>query len=207
LNKRNPVALIAVVLALACSVLPAQAQLANIPQFSADISSKMHGGESTQGKMYFGGSKIRMDMNAGGHDMQIITDPAKQTSYMIMPQQKMYMEMNTAGMAGRGRTPEVKPVDPQNPCANQPGTTCKKVGAETVNGRSCDKWELTGQHGKKTLWIDQKLHFPIRTVSDDSTTLEMTNIKEGTQPASLFQVPAGYQKMDMGGMMRQRPEN
>ena len=34
---------------------------------------------------------------------------------------------------------------------------------------------------------------------------ELRNIQEGTQPASLFAIPAGYTKMDMGGMM-QRPQ-
>lgn len=207
MNKRNRFALIALLLALACSAVPVQAQLANLPQFSADMNSKIPGGGSTHGKIYFGGSKVRMDMNSGGRDVQIISDIAKKTSYMIMPQQKMYMEMNASGMAGHGRTPDVKPVDPTNPCANTPGTTCKKVGTETVNGRSCDKWEFAGQHDKRTVWVDQKLHFPVKTVSSDGTTIDMTNIKEGPQAASLFEVPAGYHKMDMGGTMRQRPED
>jgi hypothetical protein len=29
------------------------------------------------------------------------------------------------------------------------------------------------------------------------------NIQEGSQPASLFEVPAGYTKFDMGGAMKQ----
>ena len=33
---------------------------------------------------------------------------------------------------------------------------------------------------------------------------EMQNIQEGPQPASLFEIPAGYTKMDMGGMMQQQ---
>jgi hypothetical protein len=35
--------------------------------------------------------------------------------------------------------------------------------------------------------------------------MEMTNIKEGPQDASLFEVPAGYQKVEMGGGMRPNP--
>jgi len=34
---------------------------------------------------------------------------------------------------------------------------------------------------------------------------ELRNIQEGSQPASLFEVPAGYTKFDMGSMM-QRPQ-
>jgi len=32
----------------------------------------------------------------------------------------------------------------------------------------------------------------------------MRNIQEGAQPASLFEIPAGYTKMDMGSMMQQK---
>jgi hypothetical protein len=36
--------------------------------------------------------------------------------------------------------------------------------------------------------------------------MELRNIQEGSQPASLFEIPAGYTKFDMGGAMRQRPQ-
>ena len=82
---------------------------------------------------------------------------------------------------------------------------CKKLGTETVNGRTCDKWEVTQKSGKtETFWIDQKLHFPIKMINGDITT-QYTNIKEGPQDASLFKIPDGYQKFDasmMGGGRR-----
>jgi hypothetical protein len=31
----------------------------------------------------------------------------------------------------------------------------------------------------------------------------LRNIQEGTQPASLFEIPDGFTKMDLGGMMQQ----
>jgi len=34
-------------------------------------------------------------------------------------------------------------------------------------------------------------------VTAEGMTSEYSNVKEGNQDASLFQVPAGYQKMDM----------
>jgi hypothetical protein len=82
------------------------------------------------------------------------------------------------------------------------GATCKNLGTEQVNGRSCDHWQITDKNGKvSNLWIDQKIHFPIKTVSEDSTW-ELSNIKEGEPAASLFEIPPGYQKMDMGSMMQ-----
>ena len=69
-----------------------------------------------------------------------------------------------------------------------------------MNGRATDKWEFTTKGDTSTFWIDQKLHFPIKTQAGQATT-ELTNIKEGAQAASLFEIPSDYQKMDMGGMM------
>jgi hypothetical protein len=34
--------------------------------------------------------------------------------------------------------------------------------------------------------------------------IELTNIKEGAQPASLFAIPAGYTRFDMGAMMQRQ---
>ncbi len=122
-----------------------------------------------------------------------------------MPEQHMYMEHKADEMAGHrpGMMPSIKPFrDPSNPCANEEGTTCKKVGVEQVNGRTCDHWQITDKNGKvSNVWIDQKLHFPIKTVTEDSTW-ELSNIQEGEPSASLFQIPAGYTKMDMGSMMQ-----
>jgi hypothetical protein len=99
--------------------------------------------------------------------------------------------------------PNIKPItDPSNPCANQEGVTCKNLGTEEVNGRTCDHWQMTDKNGKvSNSWIDQKLHFPIKTTSTDSSW-ELTNIKEGQPEASLFEIPAGYHKMDMGQLMQ-----
>jgi len=193
---------------LSLSPRGAQAQaFAGLPQFSADTQTSTNGAVVMSGKLYFGGKKVRVDVNGAGHSNEMIMDMATQTTYMVMPQQKIYMEISSAGQGyGRGpRMSDLKAYDPNNPCAGQQGMTCKKLGTETVNGRTCDKWEFSGEHGSRIAWIDQKLHFPVKTVEGD-TVVEMKNIKEGSQEASLFEIPSGYQKMDMGNMMRgQRP--
>jgi hypothetical protein len=49
-------------------------------------------------------------------------------------------------------------------------------------------------------WISLTLRFPIKTTDDDGGLTEFSNIAEGPQPASLFSIPSGYTKMDLGAM-------
>lgn len=176
--------------------------------FSADIAISAPKGENITGKIYMNLPKSRWDMTTHGQNVSMITDGSTQTSYMVMHQQRMYMEIH--GNQSNPMTQRMPKVDtnfdPQNPCGKD--VTCKKVGTETINGRVCDKWVTTQKDGKtSTAWIDQKLFFPIKTVSDDGRTMELSNIKEGASPASTFAVPDGYRKMDMGNMMGGRPQN
>ncbi|MBI4480781.1 MAG: DUF4412 domain-containing protein [Acidobacteria bacterium] len=168
------------------------------PQFKADM--QMSGrGNNMQGKIYFSGGKMRMEMAMGGQSQVMITDPVKKAVYMVMPEQELYMEMN-ANAPGPMKPPKVEAMDPANPCSSEGVTACKKLGTETVNGYASEKWEFTQERQKYTAWIATKLRLPIKTVAADGTSVEFRNIVEGAQPANLFVVPADYEKMDMGGM-------
>jgi outer membrane lipoprotein-sorting protein len=190
--------------------------LAQMPQpFSADMSStSANGNVNMKGKVFFSLPKFRMDMADTGErhgpfggKMSMIVDGDTKTAYMLMPEQQMYMEFPTdANNPLAQRTPKWQDFK-GDPCTfnKDQSATCKKIGTETINGRTCDKWEVTQKSGKKeTLWIDQKLHFPIKS-TDGQVTTEFTNIKEGAQDASLFKVPAGYHKFD-ASMMGRRPQ-
>ena len=53
-----------------------------------------------------------------------------------------------------------------------------------------------------TGWIDRKLRFLVKTESAKGRGMELRNIQEGPQQASLFEIPAGYKKIEMGDMMK-----
>ena len=194
--------------------------LAQMPQpFSADFSTtSANGNVNMKGKFFFALPKMRMDMtdtgqqrqNAGpfGGKMSMILDGDAKMAYMLMTEQQMYMEFPTdANNPMMQRMPKLSDYN-GDPCSGRKdqGMTCKKVGTETVNGRSCDKWEATEKNGdKETFWVDQKRHFPIKSQSANGMTTEFTNIKEGAQDAALFKVPAGYRKFDASMMGGQRP--
>ena len=183
-------------------------------EFSADLVNLSHADDPNHGKIYVSKDKMRFEgMQPAGHSNMgaMVVDLAQQKTYILMPERKMYME------TGAGAAPEHSMqifnlgtssdacVEWQKLTKPSEGT-CKKIGAEAVNGRNTTKYQITSTDGKvTTIWIDPSLHFPIKSSGSDSPGMELRNIKEGSQPASLFAIPADYQKLDMGGMMK-RPQ-
>lgn len=182
-----------------------------VPQpFSADMASTNANGTKMTGKFYFSPPNSRIDATTQGGNVSMISNSG--TNYIVMHDRHMYMESqpNQPNPFMRQAPFTPRDFDPKNPCAwaKQKGaSSCKSLGTETVNGRVCDKYQGVSGDGKVTGtgWIDQKLHFPIKWISSDGATFDVTNVKEGTPDASLFQPPAGYQKMNIPSMPGGRP--
>ena len=180
-------------------------------EFSADIFDTHKQGTTSQSRIHFAKDKIRFDSkeqdSKGG---AFIMNLATQTMTILMPQQRMYMEMPAAAGEQRKMFSFFQATDVENACgdwqklATNKGGTCHKVGNETVNGRATVQYEGTNAKGEVShVWLDPKLRFPVKWQGKDGGG-ELRNIQEGSQPASLFEIPSGFTKMDMGGMMQQR---
>jgi hypothetical protein len=79
-------------------------------------------------------------------------------------------------------------------------TEAKLVAKEQYEGRPVEKWEMTmsraGQQPATSLqWFDPELGVPVRGKGPDGSTFELRGIRLGAQPADLFTVPAGFQKI------------
>ena len=180
-------------------------------EFSADIIDLGKSGTPTQAKIYFAKDKMRLEpQNAGARGAgAVIVNFGTQTSTVLMAQQRMYMEMPAQTQAQRMSYASAffRTGDVENACADwqkvntNQGRTCHKVGSDSVNGRSTVKYEATDANGDVHFWLDPKLRFPVKWDGKNSGG-ELRNIQEGSQPASLFEIPAGYTKMDMGAMMQ-----
>lgn len=184
-------------------------------QFSADVTSQRQSNASVN-KLYSSDNKVRFEVQTGNAmgPSALILDEAQHKYIMLMAERHMYMD---------APAPMVKPLitqfwrvqDPNDACsqwkniAQQAGTdqnwgSCTKLGSDTVNGRETVKYEGVSKKGEKThVWVDTKLHCVVKT-DESSGGFELKNIQEGSQPASLFEVPSGYTKFDMGAMMNQR---
>jgi len=185
-------------------------------EFSGDVVDT-HTEKAGKGptKVYFGKDKIRFesaemgDPRGGG---AVILDLKADSWMVLMPKQHMYMQMPEKMMESRGMFHFFKTGDVDNACSEwlsqeqNKGGTCHKVGSEIVNGRNTVKYEGTNSNGDhSTVWLDSKLRFPVKWQEKNGGG-EMRNIQEGSQPASLFDIPAGYTKFDMPQGMMQRPQ-
>jgi hypothetical protein len=181
-------------------------------EFSADIVNNTKAGSPVQARAYFSKDKMRFDaQEKGARDKgAVIINFATHSYLVVMAEQHMYMVMPAQTMDQRGMYSFFQTGDVENACSdwlklsrNVRGT-CHKVGNESVNGRSAIKYEGTNSSGESSqVWLDPKLRFPVKWQEKNGGG-ELRNIQEGPQPASLFEIPAGFTKMDLGGMMQQR---
>lgn len=194
-------------------------------EFSADlINTKKDSPAEHQAKIFVGNHKIRLESDRSSQGESggmgggaFIIDEATKTTTILVPERKMYIQSNEGDQRPGFQTLSalMRPADPNNACPQWEAamaarhqdkklTSCRKVGTDTVNGRTAVKYEGVNSDGEKgNVWVDPKLHFFLKIDGKDGGA-ELRNIKEGTQPASLFEVPSDYTKFDMGSMMRNR---
>jgi hypothetical protein len=160
----------------------------------------------------------RMEMQASAHRAVMIFDPSKNVTYMVMPDEKIYMEMQMPQVA-------VTKADAQKPEITRTGRK------ETVAGHECEHWiikEPTGdvdacvatglgtfmmgrnpmqRGGPEPAWrgsLRDGQGFPLKVAKvGGATMLEVTKIEQVALDAALFAPPAGFQKMAMPPMMGQ----
>jgi len=176
--------------------------------FSADVVDNSEKDSSTPAKIYAGKDKIRIEgSEQNGRSGAMIINFATHTTDILVAGRNIYMESSGNGPSSQRAFHFFRAADPENACdewrkmAAKPGGSCHKIGKETVNSRSTVKYEGANDDGTtSTVWIDSKLHFPVKWQGRNGSGGELRNIKEGSQPASLFVIPAGYQKLDVGSI-------
>jgi hypothetical protein len=202
-------------ISLFCAVMLAASFVLAQAEFSAEIVDLQKAAAPAQAKIYFAKDKIRIESQTGGPHGggAVIVNFATQTSMVLMAQQHMYMEMpaQTQGQRMAYANAFFRAGDVENACGDwqkmstNKGASCHKVGSESVSGRDTIKYETTSASGEVSyFWLDPTLRFPVKWQGKNNSG-ELRNIQVGAQPASLFEAPSGFTKMDMGGMMMQPP--
>ena len=162
---------------------------AQAAEFSAVIVNQS-GGHERQGKIYVKGENIRREFATPGGNTVSILRGDKKVMWLLMPGQQAYMEM-----------PFDKEAFAKNLNIPKDEVSQKLVGRETLNGYDTEKYETSVKTGtgevQGTMWIAKKLGVPIRIeTKDKSFVQEYKEIKEGGVADAVFEMPAGYRKMD-----------
>lgn len=146
---------------------------------------------------------FRMEVHEQGQHVAVIALWDQEMSYSLLLNQRMYIEIPTEETGTTAADFEGKPCDGY--------ANAEKIGTEPVNGRATEKWRCTGElepvPGKapanSTSWFDPVLGFPVREAKDNGEIFEIRDIIVARQDASLFEIPAGFQELDMNAMMQQ----
>ena len=169
--------------------------MASAFEFSADTITTHNGGVSTTGKIYYSTDRFRMDMKAP-NEMIMITRMDKKVVWNIMPKEKMYMEL-PFDLKNKPKVGEKLEGEIER----------KHVGNETIDGHPTKKYLITykydNQKEQMYQWLAMDINFPVKSSAiDGSWGQEFKNIKMGSQPKSLFELPSGYKKIQMPGGMK-----
>ena len=156
-------------------------------EFSSNVITKTKEG-IVNGKVFVSKDKIRMEMESAIS----IARTDKKMVWMLLPKEKIYMEM---------------PMGAENTVTlmnKVPGEISRKLlGTETIAGRVTEKYEVQYQDKDKKqtihIWLSKDLQFPLKSSNvDGSWSVEYIDVKEGPQPAAMFELPADYKKFVYG---------
>lgn len=158
-------------------------------EFSADSKQTAGPNMTISGKTYVKGNLERKETN-GPMAQVMIVRPDKGLMWILKPTEKKYTEMKIRG-------PKGNMLDKLKQIPN-----FKKVGTAKISGYMCDKYTFNDTKNKVTgtAYISSQLGHELKVDANMmgmKTMLELKNIKEGTQPISLFNIPKGYKKQEM----------
>jgi hypothetical protein len=182
--------------------LPAQAAPMNRPQaeYSADATVENEEGTTTQ-KIIVTPTTERKEMVTGSGEgaVQIFRYDNK-VMWMLMPSENMYMEYSIGGGPSKGTD------------TSQWTYEDTAMGEETLNGVRVTKYKTiaTSTDGKKYGGFSWRTREGINVKQDllykegnekKRMLTELSNLQVGRQDPRLFEIPDGFTKFDMAGMM------
>jgi len=192
-----------IVLAGVFGAIPVWAAQLSRPQVEYSADATIQNEEGTiQQRVYVTPTKERKEMLTGAGDgaVQIFRYDTK-VMWMLMPSENMYME-HAMGQRAQGQGSDTSQWTYEDTA----------VGEETLNGVKVTKYKTiaTSTDGKKYGGFSWRTREGINVKQDllykegnekKRMLTELSNLKIGRQDPKLFEIPEGFTKFDMGGMM------
>lgn len=175
----------------------------NRPQaeYSADATMQTEEGTIEQ-HVYATPTKERQEMTAGGETMVQIFRYDTKSMLQLMPSQQMYMEYSLDQASAQRKTQDLSRWDFEETV----------MGEEVLDGIKVTKYKTiaTSSDGKKYGGFSWRTKEGIAVKQDllykegekkGRLYTELKNLKIGKQDPKLFEIPEGFTKFDMAGMM------
>lgn len=159
--------------------------------FSAEFDLLVPGSEKAVRKVRLYATSQAIRLERGGGDAVLIYDPQSNRTWVVFPLRREYMEV-----PGPSEVALFLPVPTGNACpvASFSVAQCRRVGVESVVGRPAVKWEIGTGDRVQRVWVDRELGLVLRRWARGVDTVLARSVREGPQPARLFEVPRGYRK-------------
>lgn len=167
-------------------------------EYSADSYMEFEQGVM-KGKVFHAPGKERREQDASGMKQVIITRMDKKVVWILMPEDKSYMEQPIKEAMEKQHDPmeydyEYTVIGPEK--VNGMDTTKSRITAKTRNGMVFEGFMWATKDG-----ILVKMDATAKDKnSRNRVKTELKNIKIGKVDASLFEVPSNYSKFGFGGM-------
>ncbi len=167
-----------------------------IPPFSAD-QVQATGKRTKTGRVYSNGKAVRIEaQDAKGQQSITILRPDQKAVWVLTPASKTYMDMGGLGAASMELATSAEGAKVER----------QLLGSEQVGAYHCDKYRVQTTWEGKVLtsleWDAKELDgFPVKQAGEKGEwSKEYSNVRLGPQDPSLFEVPADYKKIDLGGL-------
>ncbi len=185
----------------AAAQVPTQGPIEMPKHYQAQMVTTTPGGRTNNITVYCNGKNMRSEVEAEGLSMITITRADRKAIYNLMPSQKSYFVIPFKEKEIRALKEELKPK-----------IEWRREGQETLNGRLCDKYILASElhgsegptHSSTVYYIDASTKRPVRIIAGSGQQQSITDyvqITEVEPPAALFEVPAGYTKIQMPNLV------
>lgn len=175
-------------------------EVARTASYSADRTMQMQGGTQAQtisGRVYHAGMNERSEINMQGMQITSITRVDRGVIYSLLPGSNNYMEIAFDPTAGTNES-------------QLDGFKIENRGKAITNGQATTHYHLpkmvTADGSVEADYYLSEQGAPLLSVMNitdnrgnrSTMTIKLDNIHYGPQDVTLFEVPAGYTRLDIG---------
>lgn len=175
------------------------ANTSSATQFTAEITETIHHNNEVRTSMiYVKDAKYRIEEEEEGQKVIVLVDQEEGLTRVLLPADKMYMEMASDDMQSLMNDPFQ--------AAKFTETIGEKVktGVGKISGYECEVYAIKRDGDDiMRLWVSKKLSLPVKIEipGEGGRTMLLENIKTGSLEDDLFAMPDGYAKREEPGEM------